>query len=135
MIWEGSEFRMACMQQKLVNFVEAFANGQLGRGAHIPNEYLRMDALLYKRFHLFQNLHGQEHHRGGAVAHLCVLGHGYIHERFGGGVFDLEQLHDGGAVVADGDGAAVGDELVHAAGAEGGAHGVRDGLACVDVGD
>ncbi|KAI4382192.1 hypothetical protein MLD38_008187 [Melastoma candidum] len=49
---------------------------------------------------------------------------------------DVEELHDGGAVVGDGDGAlVVVDELVHAAGAEGGADDVGDGGAGVDVAD
>ena len=47
---------------------------------------------------------------------------------------DVEELHDGGAVVGDGDGAlVVVDELVHAAGAECGADHVGDGGAGVDV--
>ena len=46
----------------------------------------------------------------------------------------VQQLHDGGAVVADG-GLAVlrDDQLVHAAGPQGGAHRVHDGTAGIDV--
>lgn len=47
---------------------------------------------------------------------------------------DVEELHDGGAVVGDGDGAlVVVDQLVHAAGAEGGADDVSHHRAGVDV--
>ena len=47
---------------------------------------------------------------------------------------DVEELHDGGAVVGDGDGSlVVVDELVHAARAEGGADDVGDGGAGIDV--
>lgn len=46
---------------------------------------------------------------------------------------DVEQAHDGGAVVGDGGALVVVDELVHAAGAERGAHGVGDGRAGADV--
>ena len=49
---------------------------------------------------------------------------------------DVEQLHDGGAVVGDGRAALVVDhQLVHAARAEGGSDGVDDDLAGIDVGD
>ena len=42
---------------------------------------------------------------------------------------DVEQLHDGGAVIRDGRGAPrVDHQLVHSPGSEGGAHGVRYGL-------
>lgn len=47
---------------------------------------------------------------------------------------DVEELHDGGAVVGDGDGSlVVVDELVHAARVEGGADDVGDGSAGIDV--
>lgn len=49
---------------------------------------------------------------------------------------DVEELHDGGAVVGDRCGAlVVHNELVHAAGAQGCADGVDDSLAGIDVGD
>lgn len=68
------------------------------------------------------------------VSYLGVLGLGDVDEDLGGGVEDVEELHDGGAVVGDGDGAVgVVDELVHAAGAQGGADHVGDGGAGVDV--
>lgn len=66
--------------------------------------------------------------------YLGVLRLGDVDEDFGSGVDDVEELHDGGAVVGDGDGAfVVVDELVHAAGAEGGSDDVGDGGAGVDV--
>lgn len=47
---------------------------------------------------------------------------------------DVKELHDGGAVVGDGDGPLiVVDELVHAARAKGGANDVGDGGAGIDV--
>ena len=47
---------------------------------------------------------------------------------------DVEELHDGGVVVGDGDGSLViVDELVHAARVEGGANDVNDGSAGIDV--
>ena len=49
---------------------------------------------------------------------------------------DVKKLHDGGAVVGDGDGSlVVVNELVHAAWAEGGPDDVGDGGAGVDVAD
>ena len=48
---------------------------------------------------------------------------------------DVEELHDGGAVVGDGRVASVEHQLVHASGSESRAHGVSDGLTCVDVAD
>ena len=49
---------------------------------------------------------------------------------------DLQQLHERGTIVGDGDGAlVVVDELIHAARPERGAHDVDDGLTRVDVGD
>lgn len=49
---------------------------------------------------------------------------------------DIEELHDGGAVVRDGDGAfVIVDEFVHTARAEGGADDVGDGGAGIDVAD
>ena len=47
---------------------------------------------------------------------------------------DVEEAHDGGAVVGDGDAAlVVVDELVHAPGPQRGTHGVRHRRARVDV--
>jgi len=49
-------------------------------------------------------------------------------------VHDVEEAHDGGAVVGDGDAAlVVVDELVHAPGPQRGPHGVRHRRARVDV--
>ena len=60
----------------------------------------------------------------------------HLHESVGGGVHDLQQLHQRRAIVGDGDRAVlIVDQLVHAAGPERGAHDVDDGLACVDVTD
>ncbi len=72
---------------------------------------------------------------GGAVAGLDVLRLGEADEHLGGRVLDAHLLEDGGAVVGDEDAAVlVLDHLVHAARAEGGADGVRDGLGREDVG-
>ena len=85
--------------------------------------------------HLLEHLRSEEDHTGGAVADLGVLAHADVDESLGSGVSNFEELHDGRAVVADGDLAAVEHELVHAAGAEGGLDGLGDGAAGVDVGD
>ena len=62
------------------------------------------------------------------------MGLGDVDEHLGGRVDDVEELHDGGAVVGDsGVALVVVDELVHAPGAEGGADGVGDDGAGVDV--
>jgi hypothetical protein len=67
-------------------------------------------------------------------AHLGVLRLGDVDEDLGGGVDDVEKAHDGGAVVGDGAAAlVVMDELIHAAGPQRGAHGVRHRRARVDV--
>ncbi len=58
-----------------------------------------------------------------------------IHKGLGGGMDNIQELHDGGAVVADGGLAAgVHNELVHAARAQRRANGVHYGAAGVDVG-
>ena len=60
----------------------------------------------------------------------------HLHKSVGGGMDDLQQLHDRGAVVGDGHlTVVVVDQLVHAARAEGSAHDVHHGLARVDVAD
>lgn len=48
---------------------------------------------------------------------------------------DVEEAHDGGAVVGDGGALVVVDELVHPAGAQGGPHRVGHGRARADVAD
>ena len=63
------------------------------------------------------------------------LAHADVHQRFGGRMLHLQQLHDRRAVVADRRPPAVGDELVHPARAERRAHRVGDGLARVDIAD
>ena len=95
---------------------------------------LRVHALLDVGLALAQELAGEQHDARRAVADLGVLRHRDLHERHGGRVHDLQQLHEGRAVVGDRDGAlVVVDELVHAARAERGAHDVDDRLARVDV--
>ena len=65
----------------------------------------------------------------------AYLAHANVHERLGGRVGDLQQLHDGRPVVADGHLPPVEDELVHPPGAEGRPDGVGQRLARVDVAD
>ena len=91
--------------------------------------YLGLTDLLDEGLALLEELAGEDDDGGGAVAHLGVLALGDVYEGLGRGVHDVEQLHDGGAVVGDGGGAPrVNHELVHSPGPEGGAHGVRNGL-------
>eukprot|EP00962_Isochrysis_galbana_P026096 scaffold8069_cov126-Isochrysis_galbana.AAC.13 len=66
---------------------------------------LRVHPLLDERLGLAQELTRQQHDRGGAIAHLRVLRHGDLHQRVRRRVHDLELLHQGGAVVGDGDAA------------------------------
>ena len=67
-------------------------------------------------------------------SYLGVLGAGDVDEDLGGGVDDVEELHDGGAVVGDGDAAlVVVDELVHSSGPQRRPHHVRHRRASVDV--
>ena len=63
---------------------------------------------------------------------LC---HGDVDEGLGCWVYDIEELHDGGAVVGDGGVSPIEHKLVHAAGSKSGSHGVSDSLACVDIAD
>ena len=41
---------------------------------------------------LLQDLAGQDHHRGGAVTHFCILRARNVDEDPGGGVDDVEEL-------------------------------------------
>lgn len=66
---------------------------------------------------------------------LSYLAHADVHERLGGGVGDLQKLHDGRPVVADGHLPPVEDELVHTAGSQGRPDGVGHRLASIDVAD
>ena len=64
------------------------------------------------------------------------MGLGDIDEDLGGGVDDVEELHDGGAVVGNGDAAlVVVDEFIHTPGSQGGPHHVGDGGAGIYVAD
>ena len=66
---------------------------------------------------------------------LSYLAHTDVHERLGGRVGNLQQLHDGSTVVADGHLPPVEDELVHTAGSQGRPDGVGHRLAGIDVAD
>ena len=83
---------------------------------------------------LLEELTAYQHNGGGSITDGVILGLGDVHENLGGGVHDVEKLHDGGAIVSDGDLSLVVNELIHAAGAQRGAHDVGDGEACRDVG-
>ena len=74
-------------------------------------------------------------HRGALLknGYLGVLILGDVDEDLGGGVDDVEEAHDGGAVVGDGGALAVVDELVHPAGAQRGVQHVRHRHARADV--
>ena len=66
---------------------------------------------------------------------LSHLAHANVHERLGGRVGDLQKLHDGRPVVADGHLPPVEDELVHPPRSQGRPDGVGHRLARVDVAD
>lgn len=113
-----------------------FGDRQPPRLAHRPGDGLRVHALLDKRLHRAQQLAREEDDGRRAVADLGVLRERHVDERLGRRVHDLQQLHDGRAIVGDGDPAAVVvDELVAPARAERRAHRVGQGDARVDVGD
>jgi len=66
--------------------------------------------------------------------YLRILRLSDVDKDFGGRVDDVKELHDGGAIVGDGDiSLVIVDQLVHAARAEGGADDVGDGGAGIDV--
>ena len=110
-------------------------DGELGGLAEGLDDQSGVHALVDEGLALLEELAGEDDHRGGAVADLGVLGLGDVDQRLGGRVDDVEELHDGCAVVGDGGLAlVVHHELVHAAGPEGGADGLDDGLTGVDVG-
>uniref|UniRef100_A0A2P2MIZ6 T-complex protein 1 subunit eta-like n=1 Tax=Rhizophora mucronata TaxID=61149 RepID=A0A2P2MIZ6_RHIMU len=68
--------------------------------------------------------------------YLGVLGLGNVDEDLGGGMDNIEQLHNGGAVVGNGDiSFVVVDEFVHASGTQGGSNDVGHRSAGVDVAD
>jgi len=73
---------------------------------------------------------------GGAVSHLGILRLGNVHQSLCSRMDHVQQLHDGGAVVADG-GLAPGvhDQLVHASRTQGRSDGINNRTACIDVGD
>lgn len=65
---------------------------------------------------------------------LGVLGLGNVDEDLGGGVDDVKEFHDGGAVVGNGDSAlVVVDQLVHTPGPQRGPHHIGHRRASVDV--
>lgn len=87
--------------------------------AKTPNQILRVNSILNKRLGLPQELGRKQNHSGGTVADFRVLWLGDVNENLGGGMDDVEKLHDGGAVVRDGNGAlVVVYQLVHPSGAQ-----------------
>lgn len=99
------------------------------------DDNVRTNSILDEGLALPHELGGEENDRGGSVADFRILSPRNIDKRLGGGVYDFEQLEDGGAVVGDGGYAVVGDdELVHAARAERGRNGAGNGEAGGDVG-
>ena len=94
------------------------AVGWLRRAGGVCAEvtHLRVHALLDVGLALAQELAREQHNARRAIADLRILRHGDLHERDGGGVHDLQQLHERRAVVRDGHRPlVVVDELVHAA--------------------
>jgi hypothetical protein len=109
---------------------------QLGCLTEALHDDMRADALFDICSNFFEKLGGKEHDAGCSVSDLCILCAGDVDEGAGCGMDDVKQLEDGRAIVCDLCVSAVGDdELVHAAGAEGGGDGVRDGETGVDVGE
>mmetsp|Transcript_22640 Transcript_22640/g.65168 ORF Transcript_22640/g.65168 Transcript_22640/m.65168 type:complete len:482 (+) Transcript_22640:434-1879(+) len=108
-------------------------DGKLPRRADVAHDNLRMDSLLHEGFELLEYLPRQQNDRRRTIPNLGVLAHANVHERLGGRVGDLQELHDGRPVVADGHLPPVEDELVHPPGAEGRPDGVGHRLARVDV--
>lgn len=96
---------------------------------------MRMHSILYVRFSFLHEFCSKKHHRSCAITNLGVLRFGDVDEDLGGGVHDVEEAHDGGAVVGDGGALVVVDELVHPAGAQRGPHRVRHRRARADVAD
>jgi len=94
-----------------------------------------MDAVLHKALGLFEELGGEEHDRGGAVADFVVLRHGDIDQSARRGVDDVEQVDDGAAIVGDGHSAAIliVDQFITSAWAQRRADDLGDRLARVDV--
>mmetsp|Transcript_8737 Transcript_8737/g.32936 ORF Transcript_8737/g.32936 Transcript_8737/m.32936 type:complete len:422 (-) Transcript_8737:9-1274(-) len=110
-------------------------HGEIRRLPNAPDDDLRMQAVLHEGLHLVEDRGRNEHDRGRAVSHLGILRHADVHEGLGSRVHHVQKPHDGRSVVADGDFAAVEDELVHAARAESGLDGLCDRRTCVDVAD
>ena len=108
-----------------------------GHGARPPqalDDGLAADSLLDVLLDLLQNLSGQHNDRRGSVSDLSVLRAGNVGEDAGGGVDNVEQLHDGGAVVGDGLSAILVDQQqVTAVGAERALDGRLHRETCIDV--
>lgn len=61
------------------------------------------------------------------------LAHANVDKSFGGGMGNFEQFHDGGAVIANRDPAAIKDQLVHAPRAQRGADRISYCLTGIDI--
>jgi hypothetical protein len=73
----------------------------------VLDDVLRVHAVLDEGLALAEELPGEDDDGGGPVSDFRVLRLCNVHQGFGRRVHDVEELHDGGAVVGDGGGAAV----------------------------
>lgn len=98
-----------------------------------PDDDLGVDTLLDVWLCGAEQGTSKEHNGRGAVAHLCVLRPGNVNQQLGSWVDNVQQSHDGGAIIGDCDCSLCVDELVHAPWPKRRADSLYNSLAGVDV--
>ena len=120
------------LNRNLLDLLESKSSGF----PECPDDDPGVNSLLNKGLALLQELPGKDDDTGGAISHLGVLLLGNVDQSLGCWVNNVQQLHDGGTIIADCCLApGVYNQLVHASGAQSRSHSVDNGAACVDVGD
>ena len=82
-------------------------DGHLRSFSEVLDDVLRVHAVLNEGLALAEELPGEDDDGRGSVSDFRVLRLRDVHQGFGRRVHDVEELHDRGAVVGDGGGAAV----------------------------
>eukprot|EP00047_Mylnosiga_fluctuans_P001742 m.221713 g.221713 ORF g.221713 m.221713 type:complete len:557 (-) comp10637_c0_seq1:26-1696(-) len=118
--------------RNLANLLDGQGDGQ----AEAADDDLWVDTLLDEGLALAEELARKQHNACRAITDLGVLRLGNVHECAAGRVHNIQELHDGSAVVGNGGLTTVIDhKLVHATRTQCSADCINDGLARVDIAD